>query len=926
MSRLLKYTYVLTLIVQIAVAQEQSVGISMSVETDQNYQQQRIISKIIKVKNYTQSDFAGNILVTLPQGLRSISGDTLRVFVPKNDSTFVPLRMVETGAAPAGRANITLKLLDLQKRILRQQNTSLQIEEDNTLKLHIDNPSVFIYNSRDSVKVKVSVENPGNKTQYVTVLFGVPDQNGQRVFIEQRKLVPMKSAQDFQLGFLPNSYILRQENTQVSITVLKGNQKDPIGNSLVSIHSVQSSRSYSSPESMFWAFSQANSITASFRQIGSFTNAFQVWGQGNINLPVGNLELTGNLYKSNTQAELVATNTAASYMLDQHKLTVGSINEVLEYSLFGRGTSLLISDHEAKKSIKVGVVDANYNLVSNLPLFTNGYSVFAIGKLGNENTGKEHRINALFRDSPLEDAQHTIIGGEGRRYFSNNWTAHYQINVGTSTYKTQDVTRPSFSSALQYSGKWRTIRLNGNYYYSTAYFPGNRRGTTQINQLVHKDLNKGFSLWGNVFYMDLKPKYYHYTSDLETHNLLTSVGVGFPKIKSASISLGYQTQSELTNTYRALLTDQPDASLSSQAHRGTLLLNWISSNYRNLVSVQSEVGGVQFSLADKIKRQVKVNSSYTYKWFNLNLNYQLGSYFLSEYISTLTYQREFERLSVIANITKNTKKWQLNTGIGYAKDHVMGNTPSVIGNVKYLGNKNFHLYLNSSWYQYRFTSYGTSDLLSVETGVTYNFKQNTPSSARKGKLKVFIYLDANANGRYDAGEAPAKGYFVNVGTSSFITDDNGNFTYSLVPYNTYEIKPIKEEGWFYEGGNVVIGKLSNQVEIGLKQMGTISGEIAYNFDSQLSLQFEAKVGGISFIISQGNKVVNKVSTNDLGQFLEFLPTGRYHVELDVTSLPENTFCNNVTQEFEISSGKITQLIPFEIGVRNRKVNIKRFGD
>ncbi len=221
MTRFLIYITVLVLSTQLGFAQNPSTGISMTVETDQNYQQQRIISKIIKLKNFTEDTFKGYISVTLPQGVRSISGDTIQVFAPKGDSTFVPVRMIETGAAPAGRALITLKLFDQQKRLLRQQSTSIEVEEDNSLKLQVDNPSVYVFDNRDSIRVKVKVENTGNKTQYVTVVFGVPSQNGQKVFVEQRKVVAMKSEEEFLLSFMPNAYIIRQENVPVNITLLK---------------------------------------------------------------------------------------------------------------------------------------------------------------------------------------------------------------------------------------------------------------------------------------------------------------------------------------------------------------------------------------------------------------------------------------------------------------------------------------------------------------------------------------------------------------------------------------------------------------------------------------------------------------------------------------------------------------------------------
>lgn len=919
--------YILThVVISSVIAQQQNAGISMSVQTDQNYQEHKIFSKIIRLKNYLNQDFNGFLTVDVPPGIKSISGDSIRVFIPKGDSTFLPVRMTQFGHSPAGRASITLKLLDQSKGLLRQQSTYLQIQEDNSIKLIVEEPTVYIFNNRDSIKVNVTVENLGNTSQYISVIYGIPDPNGNKIFIEEKQVIPMKSEAKFTARFQPHAHLLRHENVPVSIIVTRGNQKDPVANSVVNLRNVQSSKTFNSSESFFWGLNQSNSLTASYRQIGSFTNAFQLLGHGSLNLPVGNLELVGNLYKSNTQDEIVATNTSLSYHLNNHKLTVGNINEVLEYSLFGRGASMVLANQDNKKSLKVGFVDANYNLTSPIPLLNNGFSVFAIGKLGNEFAGNELRINTLYRESPLENANHSLVGIEGRKYLNNRWSVNYQLNGGASTYHAQNETKPSFSSALQYNGNLKTLRLNGNYYYSTDYFPGNRRGTTQINQGFLKELSRGFTVWANLFYMNLQPRYYHYASDLKTQNLLTNVGIGLPRIKRTTLNLGFQSQSEFSNTYRFIINDESSPLLSSKSNRGSLLINWISPNFRNMISIQSEIGVAKFSQTVDYKNQMKVISAYTYKWFNLNVNYQKGSYFLSEYISTLSYNREFERLSVLGNVTHNTKNWSINGGLGYAKDHVMGNTPSVLTNIKYLGNQRYHLFLNSSWHQYKFHSLPTRDLLSVETGVTFKFKHNPPSSARKGKIKVFLFLDTNGNGLRDPGETPAKDFFVNIGTSTFITDNNGSFSYSLMPYNTYQIMPIKEEGWFYEGGNIVVNKLSSQVEIALKQMGTISGEITYNFDAQRSLQIDPKVSGISFIIRQESKYISKVSTNDLGQFIEFLPTGSYQIELDVNSLSESTFCSQPIQSFEIESGKITQLQSFEIGVINRKINIKKFGN
>lgn len=919
------------LLTSTSYAQTKSGELIMSVEKDATYDQKKIISSIVKLKNQTNANFSGFITLSLPQGLKAISSDTILAQVDKSDSTFIPIRLIETGSAPAGRTSITLKLLDQNKKLLRQQSNSIYIQDNNAMKLDIENQSVFVTNDRDSIRIKAVVTNLGNKNQYVTVVFGLLNDVGQRYFIEQKKMIPLKSEAVFNMSFLPSEYIFRQQNTNVSVTALRGTQKDLIDNSLVTIQTVNSTRSYRPPQDLNYGLYYANnSITAMFRQIGDFANAFQLMGNGNINLPVGNIALRGNLYKSNTQDEIVATNTAISYQLNNHEFTIGNINEVLEYSLFGRGASITLGTKEMKQSLKVGFSDANFNLFSPRPFLENGYSVFGVGTLGNRNSGKVYKADFLYRDSPLENATHTMIGGESQMFINNDWNLRVQAHGAISNYSGENSTKPSFSTALQYSGRIKEYNLNGNYYFSTDYFPGNRRGNAQAHQMISRPLAKGAAIWANVFFMNLSPKYVQYTSSILTRNIISNIGYTFPKFKTMNLGLGYQNQAENSNAYNIILSEnQPADILNTQAHRGTLLLNWHSPNYKNLITIQTEAGAAKYSTENATsKTQLKVNTSYTYKWFNLNSTYQYGSFFLSEYATSTVNGKPFKRLTVNASVNKTLANNKLitNIGAGYSKDYIMGNTPSLLANLKYLINKKYHVFTNSSWYQYTFLNQPSRDLFSVEGGLTYNFNDNYVSTAKKSKVNIFVYLDKNSNNVYDRGDVPAADYFVSIGETSFVTNIDGKFTYKMVPFGNYSIKPIKDNGWFYEGGTLFVSNLSVKQKIPLKQMGSVSTSIIYNFDEQKSLEFTPKAGGIAFSIFKDGHLTTRLSTDDLGKIMEFLPSGKYHMELDATTLPENTYSNNTTRDFEISSGKITALPAFEIEVKSKRINIKRFGD
>lgn len=88
-----------------------------------------------------------------------------------------------------------------------------------------------------------------------------------------------------------------------------------------------------------------------------------------------------------------------------------------------------------------------------------------------------------------------------------------------------------------------------------------------------------------------------------------------------------------------------------------------------------------------------------------------------------------------------------------------------------------------------------------------------------------------------------------------------------------------------------------------------------------------KYSNIRFrIINAENEVVQRPVTNDDGAFLAFLPTGDYKIVLDQNSLEQNTFCEQPEQSFTVQAGKIFEIPTFHIGVKHRRVNVKRFND
>jgi len=151
------------------------------------------------------------------------------------------------------------------------------------------------------------------------------------------------------------------------------------------------------------------------------------------------------------------------------------------------------------------------------------------------------------------------------------------------------------------------------------------------------------------------------------------------------------------------------------------------------------------------------------------------------------------------------------------------------------------------------------------------------------------------------------------------------FNTKKLPFGTYRIQPVLQNGWFAEGANCMIDKYSSSINIALHQNGSVKGKISYSYNEKTVKNFDMKTGGIVFNIKKDGSFVQRIVSNDDGNFVVFLPTGEYEIAIDTHSLPENTFCNLQRQSVIVVSGKITPIKDFVIEVKQKEVKVKKFG-
>lgn len=680
--------------------------IELDVKKDSTSNHPNLIGVLAEIANMDERAFEGFLEVKVPEGFKSISGDLIPLQLDGNEKQFLPLKIFQQQNVKAGTSQIEIVLLNGKKEALQTKTLSREVEKSNRLQLTSPNPMLYITNPNDSLTVRATINNMGNSDQQVTVVFSVLGLVGEKNFFERKGEVKMQEDRTFTLKFLPPRALLDKSEFTINVAGMRGSSKELFGNLTITVQNISSTKRYRDMETVrqSYFFSQ-NSITGSYRRIGEDTEVYQLMGSGDIDLPAGYVSVSGNFYKANNSTIPIVSNTYLDYHLHNHHVKIGNINRPMEISLFGRGVEIGTTDQTKSKSIQVGWVDQNFNLIEKQGFFNNGYAFYASGNIGRSNSSSYYQANYIFKQDAWEEVNHHLAGLERAFILDNDWRGQVKVYTGLSQYKSLNEDKTSMALEARYNGKIKELRLIGNYFYSTPYYPGNRRGMLQLQQNAVLPISTNNSLYGNLFLSDFAPQSLTYPYQMKSSNFQLDLGINFAQIGNSSLKLGYHYQSESSNSFAGVFGSDSAQKLEVRSHRGVEGFNWHSNNGQHSLTQTLEEGFSFLPGKKKPKIQFKSTTGYSFKWLNANVSYQYGSFFLSEYITTQrqeNVQGDFQRLmaSISANRQLFQNRMMVSAGSGYIKDFVTGQTPSVFLNLQYLPTPNYRVYLNSSWYRY----------------------------------------------------------------------------------------------------------------------------------------------------------------------------------------------------------------------------------
>lgn len=906
-------------------AQTNQFPIRMEIEKDNQISKSRLINIVVALQNNGSENFTGNLQSVLPQGYKAISGAQIPVNLQKGEKKYIPLRLIADTNAKAGSSELKIQLLTQTGNIISEQITTHTIEVDNNLMMSSLSPIIFRTSDNEPISVKIRVSNTGNIAQNITLVCKFPDPDNGNSFVEQEAVISVKKDSIFTFNYHPSKSLSGSSNYTINISGFRNPEKEIFNTTSVTVQNIASKQRFQEAQYSNFTDPSKNEITTSFRRMGENLNMYQILGSGGFNLPSGYLLLKANASLFNNQDLPVVTNTNITFFQGNNEYNIGSVNRIFETTLSGRGIEYS-HNFSSNKKLEVGLVDQNFNLLERKAFFKNGHGFFTKGSLNTNNDDKNLSAVYVYRYDPYEKGKHHILGTEGNYAFSKEWKFNTKLNAGLSSYDVQDNLKPSLAFETTYRGVIDKYDLNGNYFYSSAYFPGNRRGSTQIQQNVSRSFGN-YTLFTSFNYSNFTPKYYFFTQKQYSENERFDIGVKFPSIRKVNFSMMYQYQNESSNSFNNFLGSWfDDKAKNVDAHRLVESFTWSDYKSRQSVLLSFENGLVNYPLVENPQFQFRFTGNYTFKKFNFNAIYQKGSFYLSEYAFVYQFNKniDYERRSFSLFYNNQFLKQKLNvsTGISYVDDIIYGKAPSAFFNAKY-GTKKFGAFLNSSWYNYSVGSL-TNNIFTLELGVTINIKKSALDSGKKGKIQIFTFYDENNNNIFDPEEKPAHDYIVSINNVVLKTDSSGTAIYKNVPFGNFELKQLIQQGWYYDEQELDLNRYNYRLTIPLHQNGTLMGRLFVDYNAATSVEFDLKATSIYFNILKDNQLVQRFSANDEGKFTSFLPTGNYTVMLDESSLPANIYCEQKVGNVSLKAGEISKVPDFILKVKQKKINKKTF--
>lgn len=903
---------------------------AVSIETDQKLSvfNEDMVSILLKISNNTNIERNIDVDIQTVKGLRVINNIS-SIHLKANEKAFLPVKIFVEKNQPAGITTIKYAITE-SSLALATAETSITVQSKRGLKIVANEPQVLMYKVGDSIKISTQVYNSGNREENVEIIASFPQADGRDLSLSKTvKLEPFVN-KEVSFSKIVDKDLLKMELFTVNVAGLNA-EKEFFGNAIVIVQNALGNRKYVDPNfiNFYRPAYQVNHISLSSR------NAFLNYDSSyNLDLHTefyaggikGIVNVNGT-YWSNNNTKPLFTNTWVRLEGKGVGVQLGNLNASdLEVNLVGRGAEVSVNPFKDKRSgIRVGAVEKSYNLIDPLDLNNSlrGYSSYAKSSVSlNEKVSLDNSI--VLDNDPYQRS--FILMNE---YHYNNKQTFYDVRLGygyTSSKGEVWNTASSIAAGLNLNTSFGKYTLSSNNYYSSSYYPGIRKGNTVFEERLFRNFTK-FNLWLGYSLNNYNPKSIdpQYEYNTVSNRSKIEMGTSFTIARNTKLSIIPQWTTERSNVFINSSFKSENVDFNS-AFINTAF-NYTSPDYKSSVSLVLSQGYSRYIGYTPSSFIYRLQANWYYKNFMLSANYQKGNFMLYEGNFNNTLSNNTERISAIANYKISLLNKRLNLVLGsiFNSDRFIGKSFSVNSNLDYRILSGTKLFAS-----YNFNKYLNGIYRSANNYYQIGIMQDLPSfgeekgNSKTGNIELFFYYDLNNNGQYDSTiDQPASDLKTKINNTLFITPKNGNIKYRKVPYGTYMIKAL-EDKWYVDDLRINVDRKDVFLTIPLQKTSMVKGKVQYQEATKTQYDVIEVLSGLP-VVFQNSQFKNFVFyTNERGEYSAYLPVGHYKVFVDGNALQKNVYVE-ASQSVDIAEGNTSMLKPFILKVKERKVEVKRFG-
>ena len=912
-------------------AQNFTKGLIFKTSNEIKIEDDNVFTVVMQFENTTNDTIDARLKLKLPTSIRSYSQDNLQIKINPLKKAFIPLKFSVNKSQMAGQVPIEFNIVDFKtQQLIANSISKVLVESKKNLKIFPVQSNIYYRQEGDSIHYDLKVVNMGNESEKILITNVFPDFKGN--FVSENKRIEIEAFKEKDIRF--SKYVdrdmMKMDTYQANVSAFYDNGSFA-GNVFFTIQNASSNRVYVDPTMLNqnWINQSTNYVRSTIRDAGSRNTNYNFMAHQEFS--VGLNEFAYNINATTWQHDQgsVLTDSWVKYQRNNKGVLFGTIsNNDFDIPINGRGIMLFNNYDKNDKRVVVGTAEKNYNLLDDFhsEKYKNYHTTFANTRFLIDGKN-ELETTALF-DQNYSNTNFILTNGY-RWITKNKWNHAVKFGYGFSKFNETDKVENSLSISANVSGNIGKYNFYSSNYYSSGYYPGTRKGALYLNQRLQRSFSK-ISLWTSFTITNNNPKSIdpylsNYTNANSSEALRAETGIAFKLAKQFNVSISPKLNIEQssildTNTFSYLPVRFKSGYLNSS-------FSWLSNSRSHQIVFNALGGFSELDLHEKLDPIVSGQLTWNFKNFQLNTSYQRGSLMIAEVYSTNNLNHQIERFNASTNYRQSFFKKKMNTILNgyYGIDKNFGNTFTFGATVEYqpIDNLSINAQANVSQYKGRMMNNNQTYL---QFGVQYNLPaKQSVSDIKNGTINLKVYYDYNANGVFDSGDKVADNRVVLINETNFITDLDGNLIYKKVPYGDYLIK-IPGKKWFAQDYKISVNSKNTTIAIPMQLTGVVRGKIEYELTSKLEYQVSSNLFGFTLIFTNNNGQAFTIKTNDRGEYTAFLPVGDYSFYISENSLPEHVFAKKYLNKVTLKQEENIQYEPLILKIKERKVNIKRFGN